>query len=103
MNIQNIKDMASKVFENTARKIVAYSDDGTCKLIATRRAIQNKYRGHIHYTGSYWVLDTFQRKGGGFEPIFFKGLPYRYAKKQEIINQLLSSVRFTQAYKELTT
>lgn len=94
--------MASKVFENTARRIVAYSDDGTCKLIATRRAFKTERFGHTSFRGSYWVLDTFQRKGVGYEPITFNGLPYQYEKKQEIIDTLKHSVRFTEAYKELS-
>lgn len=94
--------MASKVFENTARRIVAYSDDGFCKLIATRRAIKTERLGRPAFRGSYWVLDTFQRKGLGFEPITFQGLAYRYNKKQEIVNALKSSIKFTHAYKELS-
>lgn len=101
-NIQNLNIMASKVFENTARRIVAYSDDGSCKLIATRRAFKTERFGRTAFRGSYWVLDTLQRKGFGFEPITFKGLPYQYDKKQEIIDTLQRSVRFTEAYKELS-
>lgn len=94
--------MASKVFENTARRIVAYSDDDSCKLIATRRAVKTERFGRLAFRGSYWVLDTFQRKGVGFEPITFHGLAYRYDKKQEIVDALQNSTRFTLAYKELS-
>lgn len=94
--------MASKVFENTARRIVLYSDDGSCKLIATRRAFKTERFGRPAFRGSYWVLDTLQRKGYSFEPIVFSGLPYQYDKKQEIIDTLKHSIRFTEAYKELS-
>lgn len=94
--------MANKVFENTARKIVAYSDDGAYRFIATRRANQVERRGQIAYRGSFWTLETFQRKGGVFVPYTFPNLPWRYEKKQEIIDVLQNSVRFTEAYKELT-
>jgi len=94
--------MANKVFENTARRIVAYSDDGVYKLVAIRRANQIEKRGQIAYRGSYWTLETFQRKGGIFVPYTFANLPWRYGKKKELIDVLQNSVRFTEAYKELT-
>jgi hypothetical protein len=91
----------SKVYENTARRIVAFSDDGYYKLIAQRRAIQTERHGHTAYAGSYWTLDTYRREGISFVPYSFAGLPGRFGKKQEIIDALAKSVRFTQAYKEL--
>lgn len=77
--------MANKVFENTARRIVAYSDDGVYKLIAIRRANQVERRGQIAYRGSYWTLETFQRKGGIFVPYTFANLPWRYEKKKNLL------------------
>ena len=56
----------SKVYENTARRIVAFSDDGNYKLIAQRRAIQTERHGHTAYAGSYWTLDTYRREGISF-------------------------------------
>jgi hypothetical protein len=94
--------MANKVVENTARRIVAFSDDGTCKLIATRRANKIERFGRTAFVGSYWTLETFQRQGDKFQPMVFKGLPSRYELKQDVIAQLQSSVRFTEAYKELS-
>ncbi|MBR6031365.1 MAG: hypothetical protein IKP36_05310 [Bacteroidaceae bacterium] len=94
--------MASKVFENTARRIVIYSDDGSCKLIATRRANKTERYGHTAFRGSYWILNTLKRTVGGYEPIVFSGLNYRYDFKKDIIDALQSSTRFTEAYKELS-
>lgn len=94
--------MASKVYENTARRIVAYSDDGAYKLIATRRANKKERFGHVAFVGSFWTLETFKRDGMTFQPCVFQGLSSRYNLKQDVINQLRSSVRFTQAYKELS-
>lgn len=94
--------MANKVFENTARRIVIFSDDFTCKLIATRRANKVERFGRTAFRGSYWIVNTLRRFGSGYEPITFNGLPSRFEHKQEIIDALQSSIRFTEAYKELS-
>ena len=101
-NVKTNNIMASKVYENTARRIIAYSDDGAFKLIATRRANKTERFGRVAFVGSFWTLETFQRKGGTFQPFVFQGLPSRFDLKQDVIDQLRNSVRFTQAYKELS-
>ena len=94
--------MASKVFENNARHLVIMSDDGVYKMVAVRRAIKTERSGTVRFTGSYWTLETFRRDGDGFKPVLFEGLPSRFDRKEEIVGVLSTSVRFTQAYKELS-
>ena len=102
ISIIKTNNVMSKVYENTARRIVAYSDDGAYKLIATRRANKTERFGHVAFVGSFWTLETFKKEGMTFQPYPFKGIPSRYNLKQEVIDQLKNSVRFTQAYKELS-
>ncbi len=94
-------EVMSKVFENTGKRIIIYSDDGAFRLIANRRAISEDHHGVIKYYGSEWFIETHKRDGHGFVPFRFSGLRYNVRKKQEIIDMLSRSVRFTQAYAEL--
>lgn len=99
---QHQEDSMSKVFENTSSRIVIYSDNGAFKLIACRRAISEEHQGVIRYYGSKWFINTYQRKGNTFVPYqFTTGLRYVVRKKQEIIEMLSKSIRFTQAYSEM--
>lgn len=91
----------SKVYENTGKKIVIFSDNGVYRLTAVRRAISEVVQGVTKYYGSKWYIETQQRKGLGFVPVTFSNLPYIFRKKEEIINALSRSVQFRQAYKEL--
>ena len=91
----------SKVFENSGKRIVIYSDNGVYKLIATRHAISDVVKGVTKYYGSQWNIETFKRQGLGFVPMKFLNLPSIFRKKQEIIDTLSRSVQFKQAYQEL--
>lgn len=91
----------SKVFENTSKRIIIYSDNGAFRLIANRRALSEEYNGIVRYFGSEWYIETHQRQGYGFVPYRFSGLRYIVKKKHEIIDMLSRSVRFKQAYAEL--
>lgn len=91
----------SKVYENTARKLVVFSDNGVYRLIAVRRAISEVVYGVTKYYGSKWLIDTHQRQGNGFIPVVFRNLSYTVRKKDEIIEALGRSVQFKQAYSEL--
>ncbi len=90
-----------RVYENTAHKIVAYSDNGAYRLIAQRRAISEQVNGVMRYYGSKWYIETHQRKGYGFAPVVFQGLDYVFKKKEDIIKALSKSIQFKQAYSEL--
>lgn len=93
----------NKVFENTGKRILIYSDNGAFRLIANRRAIYDDHHVTIRYYGSEWFIETHQRQGYGFVPCRFRGLRYNVKKKQEIIDMLSRSVQFKQAYDELTS
>lgn len=90
-----------KVFENTSKKVCIYSDNGSFRMIATRRAITEDWNGITHYYGSKWFIETAKREGYGFVPYKFSGLPYVVRKKKELLDLLSKSVQFTQAYAEL--
>ncbi len=91
----------SKVYENSGKRIVIFSDNGVYKLTATRRAISEIVQGVTRYYGSKWHIETHQRQGLGFVPVAFSNLPPIFRKKQEIIDALSRSVQFKQAYQEL--
>lgn len=91
----------SKVYENSGKRIVIFSDNGVYKLTATRRAISDVVYGVAKYYGSQWHIETFKRQGSGFVPVVFPNLPSIFRKKQEIIDTLSRSVQFKQAYQEL--
>lgn len=91
----------TKVYENSGKRIVIFSDNGVYKLTATRRAISDVVQGVTKYYGSQWYIETQQRKGLGFVPVTFSNLPYIFRKKEEIINALSRSVQFRQAFQEL--
>lgn len=91
----------AKVYENTGRKILIYSDNGMYRLTATRRAISEDWNGITKFYGSKWYIETHKREGYGFVPYKFSGLPYVVSKKQEIMDLLSKSVQFKQANAEL--
>ena len=93
----------SKVFENTGKRIIIFSDNGQFRFVANRRAVSESYNGVVHYYGSKWYIETHQRRGDGFVPCRFWGLKYIMNKKQEIFDTLSRSVQFKQAYAELTS
>lgn len=90
-----------KVFENTSKKVCIYSDNGIFRLIATRRAISENWNGITRYYGSEWYIETAKRKGYGFVPYKFSGLPLIVRKKQNLIDLLSRSVQFKEAYAEM--
>lgn len=91
----------SKVYENTGKKLVIFSDNGVYRFTAVRRAISEVVNGITKYYGSQWYIETHQRYGSGFVPVKFDNLSHIFRKKKEIINALSRSVQFKQAYKEL--
>lgn len=91
----------TKVFDNTGKKIVIYSDNGVYRLTAIRRAIRDVVNGVTRYYGSQWYIETHQRSGKGFVPVRFSNLSYVFRKKKDIVNILSKSIQFRQAYEEL--
>ena len=90
-----------KVIENTGKRLCIYSDNGQYRLTATRRATEEHYYGMTRYCGSKWHIETHKFDGNRFVPVVLNGLVYVVSKKQEIINMLKMSVKFTKAYAEL--
>ena len=93
--------MDKRVFENSSRKIIAYSDDGRYKFVAQRRSPKTEVFGHTRFVGSYWTVETFMVGNGGYKPYAFAGVKSRYDKKEDVIALFSASQNFTQAYKEL--
>jgi len=94
--------MEQKVFENSSRRIIAYSDDGRFKFVAQRRSPKTEVFGRTKFVGSYWTVETFMLMNGGYKPYSFAGVKSRYEKKAEVVALLSGSQSFTQAYKEIT-
>lgn len=92
----------AKVFENTGRRIVAYSDDGSIKLIAIRRAFKTERFGRTAFAGSHWVADTYKRSGSEWEKVGLSAMTYNCDKKEDVIASLANVPQFSRAYKELT-
>ena len=93
--------MDRRLYENSSRSIIAYSDDGRFKLVATRRSPKTEVFGRTKFVGSYWTVETFALMNGGYKPYTFAGLKSRYAKKEEILSLMAGSQNFKQAYKEM--
>ena len=94
-----------KVFENNSRSIIAYSDDGNWKFKATRRSTKTERYGKVAFVGSYWTIEFFVRKSGGwgFEPTSYPLYRERLNKKQDVIELFKDSKEFSQAYKEMVS
>ena len=93
--------MANKVFENTGRRIIAYSDDSRWKFVAIRRSTKKEIKGRTFYVGSYWTIEFFMKQDGQFKPTAYPLYKERLDKKQDVIELFKDSQEFSQAYKEL--
>ena len=91
-----------KLFINDSRKIIAYSDDGNWKCIATRRSNKKFVGGKVLFVGSYWTIEFFTKKDGNFQPTAYPLYKERFEKKQDVIELFKDSKEFSQAYKEMT-
>lgn len=90
-----------KVFENTGKRMVIYSDNGLYRLIAMRRAITVGYGDSIRYHGQKWFINTHKKTTDGYVECNFIGLDYVVRHRRDIIDMLSKSVQFTRAYSEI--